>query len=145
MSRDGESGEPRERSDSPEFSETGDQPTKSRRRRVVLADTGRSRTVVRTLVEVEEQTSIGEALVRNLIRVQLRAALGLAGLVLVLLGALPLVCYYSPTFANYAVVGIRLPWLLLGVVPFPLLFTVGFWYQRLAERHERDFVHMVEN
>jgi hypothetical protein len=42
------------------------------------------------------------------------------------------------------VAGVRLPWLLLGVAPFPVLFGIGYWYNVLAERHERDFVDMVE-
>ena len=38
-----------------------------------------------------------------------------------------------------------LPWLLLGVLPFPVLFGIGLVYNRLAERHEKDFVNMVES
>ena len=53
--------------------------------------------------------------------------------------------YLSPTFATTAVFGVRLPWLLLGVLPFPVLFAIGLWYNRLAERHEKDFVNMVES
>lgn len=120
-------------------------PGRTRRKRVVLADPSRPVTVLRTLSEVQEQTSVGEALVRNLMRAQLRTALWLAALVLVLLGALPLAWYLSPTFARLTVAGVRLPWLLLGVLPFPLLFGVGYWYHRKAEHHERDFVDMMEN
>jgi hypothetical protein len=41
--------------------------------------------------------------------------------------------------------GIPVAWLILGVLPFPFLFGVGLWYNRLAERHERNFVDMIEN
>jgi hypothetical protein len=112
---------------------------------VVLADPRNPATVVRTITELQEQTSVGEVLVRNLVRAQLRLALGLAAVVLVLLGGLPLAFFLSPTFALVTVIGVPLPWLLLGVLPFPLLFVVGYWYNRLAERHERDFVNMVES
>lgn len=118
---------------------------KPRRKRVVLNDSRNPVTVVRVITELEEQTSVGEALVRNLVRAQLRIALGLAALVVVPLGALPLAFYLSPTFASTTVIGVRLPWFLLGVLPFPLLFGVGYWYNRLAERHEKDFVNMVES
>jgi len=116
-----------------------------RRKRVVLNDSRNPVTVLRTITELEEQTSVGEALVRNLVRAQLKMALGLAALVGVPLAGLPLAFYLSPTFANLCVLGLRLPWLLLGVLPFPLLFGVGYWYNRLAERHEKDFVNMVES
>lgn len=116
-----------------------------RRKRVVLNDSRNPATVLRTITELEEQTSVGEALVRNLVRAQLRMAVGLAALVGVPLAGLPLAFYLSPTFANLCVFGIRLPWLLLGVLPFPVLFGIGYWYNRLAERHEKDFVNMVES
>jgi hypothetical protein len=116
-----------------------------RRKRVVLNDSRNPVTVLRTMTELEEQTSVGEALVRNLVRVQLRMAIGLAALVGVPLAGLPLAFYLSPTFANLCVFGLRLSWLLLGVIPFPVLFAVGYWYNRIAERHEKDFVNMVES
>jgi hypothetical protein len=117
----------------------------ARRKRVVLNDSRNPVTVLRTITELEEQTSVGEALVRNLVRAQLRMAVGLAALVGVPLAGLPLAFYLSPTFANLCVFGLRLPWLLLGVLPFPVLFAIGYWYNRLAERHEKDFVNMVES
>ena len=48
-----------------------DPPTKPRRKRVVLADSRAPVTRLRTVVELEEQTSYGEELVRQLIRAQL--------------------------------------------------------------------------
>lgn len=118
---------------------------RSRRKRVVLADASKPVTVLHRVTEVQEQTSVGELVMRNLIKRQLRAALLLAGLVVALLGSLPIAAHFSPTFARLTVVGVRLTWLLLGVLPFPLLFGVGYWYHRLAERYERDFVKDLES
>jgi hypothetical protein len=118
---------------------------RSRRKKVVLADPARPVTVLQPLAEVQEQTSVGEHRVKGLMRQQLRTALLLAGVVIVLLGSLPAAAYLSPAFANLIVIGVRLPWLLLGVLPFPLLFGVGFVYHKLAERHEKDFVKMIES
>lgn len=140
MSKHASNGSPRK--DTPAQGETSKPP---RRKRVVLNDSRNPVTVLRTITELEEQTSVGEALVRNLVRAQLRMALGLAALVGVPLAGLPLAFYLSPTFANLCVFGLRLPWLLLGVLPFPVLFGIGYWYNRLAERHEKDFVNMVES
>ncbi len=118
---------------------------KPRRKRVVLNDSRNPVTVLRTISELEEQTSVGEVLVRDLVRTQFRMAVGLALLTLAPLAALPLAFYLSPAFAATTLFGVRLPWLLVGVLPFPLLFGVGYWYNRLAERHEKDFVNVVES
>jgi hypothetical protein len=115
-----------------------------RRRRVVLADRRKTRQVARTIMELEEQTSVGEALVRNLMKAQLRGALILAGVTAVLLYGLPLLFWALPSFGDAVVFGIRLSWLVLGVLPFPFLVLIGYLGTRSAERHERDFIDMVE-
>lgn len=115
-----------------------------RRKRVVLADSRAPVTVLRTVVELEEQTSYGEELVRGFIRIQFRTAVRLAALAVVPLCLLPVLFFFVPGIAGVTLAGVRLPWLLLGVVPFPVLFGIGYWYNVLAERHERDFVDMVE-
>lgn len=94
--------------------------------------------------ELEEQTSVGDVLVRHLVRAQLRSALLLTGLVLLVLLGLPLLFWASPAVAGAALFGVRLPWLLLGVLIYPFLLLVGYLCTRYAERHERDFVSMVE-
>lgn len=117
---------------------------KPRRQRVVLADPRQAPKKLRARVELEEQTSWGEVLIQDLAKRQLRIALALAAVVLLPLGLLPLAFYLSPEFAATSVIGVPLPWLLLGVAPFPLLFGVGLVYNRMAERNERDFVDMIE-
>ncbi|WP_216212682.1 hypothetical protein [Amycolatopsis aidingensis] len=118
---------------------------KVRRKRVVLADPRQESHTLRARVELEEQTSWGELLIKDLMKAQLRTGLLLALLVLLVLGAMPLAFYLVPTLSDLSVIGVPLPWLLLGIAPFPLLFGVGLWYNRLAERHERDFVDMIES
>ncbi|GAA1967388.1 hypothetical protein GCM10009754_45090 [Amycolatopsis minnesotensis] len=122
------------------------QPVKPpRRQRVVLADPRQGTTTLRARVELEEQTSWGELLIKDLVKAQLRTGLLLALLVVGVLGSLPVLFFFLPGFATASVIGVPVPWLLLGVVPFPLLFGAGLWYNRLAERHERDFVDMIES
>jgi hypothetical protein len=121
-----------------------DPPTKPRRKRVVLADSRAPVTVLRTVVELEEQTSYGEELVRQFIRVQLRTAVRTWGSAVLLLACLPALFHFLPHLAELTVAGVRLPWLVLGILPFPLLFGVGYLYNLRAERNERDFVDMVE-
>ena len=119
-------------------------PVKIRRQRVVLADPHIAANTLRARVELEEQTSWGELLIKDLVKAQLRTGLLLAFLVVGLLGSLPATFYFLPSFARLSVVGVPLSWLILGVLPFPFLFGVGLWYNLLAERHERDFVDMIE-
>ncbi|WP_053732125.1 hypothetical protein [Nocardia sp. NRRL S-836] len=123
----------------------GEQARKPRRRRVVLADSTKSRgKAVRTIIELQEQTSVGEKLIRDLIRQQLKSAFGLAFLVLVGMCLLPITFYLFPAIGDLEVLGIGVPWLVLGLAPFPVLYGVGWVFRRQAERHERDFVNMVD-
>ncbi|MFI7674816.1 hypothetical protein [Actinophytocola sp. NPDC049390] len=119
-------------------------PTKPRRKRVVLADSRAPVTRLRTVDELEEQTSYGEELVRQLIRAQFKKAMRFWLGTLAFFLALPALFFFLPQLSQVTVAGVRLPWILLGLVPFPLLFGVGYWYNVVAERQERDFVAMVE-
>jgi hypothetical protein len=111
---------------------------------VVLADARAPVTVLRTVTELEEQTSWAEEVVRGFIRTQFRTACALGGLVLILFGSLPFLFLMFPGMSQATVAGVALPWVLLGILPFPVLFGIGYWYNVLAEQHERDFVDMVE-
>jgi hypothetical protein len=97
----------------------------------------------RTRAELAEQTRVGEALVRGLVRAQLALALRLSVVVGIGLGALPLLFAIAPSTSRIKVVGISLPWLLLGVASFPFLMAVGWTYVHLAERNEQDFTAVV--
>jgi hypothetical protein len=112
---------------------------------VVLSDGSGPVTVLRTMTDLEEQSSVGTALVRGLIRAQLRAAAGLGALTAAFLAGIPLLAYLVPAFSRASVLGVPLPWLVIGVLPFPLLFLVGYAFNRVAERNEREFVAMAEN
>jgi hypothetical protein len=114
------------------------------RERVVLAHRRGAR-LVRTRVEVQEQTQVGDALVRGLVRAQLGLALRLAAVVVSTVAAIPLLIAEFPELATLTVFGIRLNWLMLAVLVYPLLYGVGRLYVRLAEQAERDFVRVVDS
>ncbi|MCW2504380.1 MAG: hypothetical protein JWO79_2664, partial [Actinomycetia bacterium] len=99
---------------------------------------------VRPRQELEEQTPLGEVLVRGLMRAQLALALRVSALVIVGLGLLPLLFALAPGIATATILGIRVPWVLLGGLAFPFLVFVGWIYVRMAERNERDFAELVE-
>jgi hypothetical protein len=100
--------------------------------------------MVRTRAEVQEQTQVGDAFVRGLVRAQLGLALRLAAVVVASVAAVPLLIDLFPEVAAVKVFGIRLNWLLLAAVVYPVMYGVGRLYVRLAEQSERDFVRVVD-
>lgn len=93
---------------------------------------------------LDEQDLVGELLVRSLVRAQLTLALRMLVLLAVLLGGLPLLFALAPVTRDVQLLGLRLPWLVLGVLVYPALLLGGAVHLRLAERHERDFTELVE-
>ncbi len=117
--------------------------TRPQRERVVLSHRRGAR-VIRTRVEVQEQTPVGDALVRGLVRAQLGLALRLAAVAVGAVAAVPLIIVAFPDVSDVRVLGIRLNWLILAVAVYPVLYGVGRLYVRLAEQGERDFVRVVD-
>lgn len=93
---------------------------------------------------LDEQDLVGVLLVRSLMRAQLALALKMLAVLVVALGGLPVLFAVAPATRQAEVLGLPLPWLLLGVLVHPALVVGGIVYVRLAERHERDFVELVE-
>lgn len=116
-----------------------------KRERVVLAKRRSSRRVVRTLAELEDQTGVGEMLVRQLVGMQLGLALRLMLLTVVVLGGIPLAFLLVPSLSTVSVLGVRLPWLVLGLAIYPFFVAVAWSYNRSVDRNEQDFAEMVEN
>ena len=114
------------------------------RTRVVLGEAAARRLPAdRARADLVEQTSVGEALVKGLVRAQLALALRLALVVVTGLGALPLLFAVAPRVGEVKVLGVNLPWVLLGVLAFPFLVGVGWAYVRWAERNEQDFIAVI--
>ena len=115
-----------------------------RRERVVLA-TRRGARTVRTRVEVQEHTEVGDALIRGLMRAQLGLALRLAGVTLGVLCAIPLLLALFPDVGAVTILGIRLSWIVLGFAVYPLLLAVCWVYNRSADRNEQEFGDLVDD
>ncbi|MEE4022096.1 hypothetical protein V1Y59_03310 [Gordonia sp. PKS22-38] len=115
-----------------------------RRERVVLAQRRGAR-MMRTRMEVQEQTEVGDALVRGLMRAQLGLALRLAVAVVVVIVAIPLTGTLFPALTTASFLGIRLNWLVLVFALYPLLYVAGRIYVHFAEQAERDFLRVVDD
>jgi hypothetical protein len=103
----------------------------------------RSRARRSNAAEIDALTRLGEVYVQSLMQAQLR----LAGYVVVVLaasiGLLPVLFRVLPVDRVH-VLGVPLPWLLLGVAVYPLLLALAWWYVRRAEQNESAFVDLVE-
>lgn len=98
----------------------------------------------RGVLDLDEQTTIGEVYLRSLIRTQLRLALTVCAVVVLVGGGLPLLFTLWPDARTYQVAGLQLPWLALGLLAYPALVTGGWTYVRAAERNESKFIALVE-
>ena len=100
--------------------------------------------MVRTRVEVQEQTEVGDALVRGLVRAQLGLALRLAALVFGAFAMVALLDSVFPVFSALTVFGFRPNWLLLGAVAYPAMYAIGRLFVRVAEQNERDCIRVID-
>ena len=96
------------------------------------------------ITALDEQDVVGDLLIRSLVRAQLVLGLRLAAVFGCLIGGLPLLFAVAPSTRRVEVLGIALPWLVLGGLVYPAMLAGGWLYVRLAERNERDFVDLVE-
>jgi hypothetical protein len=94
--------------------------------------------------EIDEQTQIGEVYMHSLVRSQRRLALLVCSLTALLLAGTALLGAVAPGFARLSLLGIPLPWLVLGVLIYPVMILLAAYTLRHAEHNERDFTHLVQ-
>jgi hypothetical protein len=117
----------------------------STRVRVVLSERKGGAHPVRTIKEVQEGTAVGDLLRRDLIRSQLIVTMRFAALAVLVLGALPALFTLLPELGRLEVLGVRVPWLVLGVLMYPFLVGVAWRYCHVADRQEQDFADHVQD
>lgn len=94
--------------------------------------------------EIDEATGVGEVYMQSLIRSQLRAAATVAITLLLTVVSLPLVFSWVPGLNDSRVLGIPVPWLVLGGGVHAGVILLGWLYVRHVERVERLFALLVE-
>ena len=92
---------------------------------------------------MQDPGAVGTLLRNSLVRTQLLLALRVSLVALFTLGMLPALFMALPVLGEIEVVGVRLPWLLLGLLVYPFLLGLGWWYVRSAESVEQDFADDV--
>jgi hypothetical protein len=91
-----------------------------------------------------ELVGVDEVMVSSLVRAQRLLALRLFVVFGAALGGLPALFAMAPSVSEITILGAPLPWVLLGVVAFPLLLVLGVVYARLADRNEREFAEFYD-
>ena len=126
----------------------GIDPSLAARRVAVRNPRGRATTPAtpgeRALAELKEQTEVGEVLLLSLTRAQLMLAVRIFAVFGFFLLGLPALFATHPDLVSYRILGLPLPWLILGAAVYPLLVLLALLYVRQAERNERDFVEFIE-
>jgi hypothetical protein len=92
---------------------------------------------------IDAQTRVGEMYMASLLHTQLRLAARVLAVVGVAVAGLPLLFWLVPATVDARLLGVPLPWLLLGGAVYPFLLGCGWVYIRAAERNERAFASVV--
>jgi hypothetical protein len=100
--------------------------------------------VGRRLRDLLEQTQVGTVFLGALMRRQLRLSLAITAAFLVGLGVQPLLPEFWPSYGDASVLGLPLPWLVLGVLTYPGLVILGLLYVRRAEGIDDDFTDLLQ-
>ena len=93
--------------------------------------------------EIDAQSEVGEIYMRSLMRSQLRLAMGVVLMLAASVGVLPLLFELAPGVRRAHLLGVPLPWLVLGAGVYPVLIALAWFYVRRAERNEAAFRDMV--
>jgi hypothetical protein len=93
--------------------------------------------------DIDEQTDLGELYMAGLMSAQLRLALRVLAFGAVGLGGLPLLFLLVPDTRTLEIGRVPFPWLVLGVLVYPVAILVARYYVRQSERIEREFSQVV--
>lgn len=92
--------------------------------------------------EIDEGTELGEVMLGSLMRDQRRLSLSVIAVLLLCFLPLPLLTKL-PILTENGIHGLPWSWVILGVLPFGVLWLLGWWYVRRAEANERAFAHLM--
>lgn len=113
----------------------------------VTAPARRRRPVTRTDAgaEIDAETLLGDLYLRSLLRAQLLLAGSVIAVLVLTLGSVPLLFHLFPGVAQLRLIGVPLPFVLLGFGAYPLLLLLGWAYVRRAEANELAFTALLDS
>jgi len=127
------------------MSSTGDQ-ERSKRVRITSPRRGAARRgpTRPATTEIDEQTGLGKVYIAALLRAQLRLTVSVLVAVAVGLGILPLLFLAVPATHELRIGLVPVPWIILGVLVYPVVALAALYYVRHAEAIERDFADLLD-
>ena len=93
--------------------------------------------------EIDAETALGEVFMRSLLREQLQLAVRVLVALALTVGLLPLLFHLAPSLGSVKLGPLPVAWVLLGVLTYPWLVVLGWFYVRRSEANERDFADLV--
>ena len=97
-----------------------------------------------TLQEVAEQTTYGAVFLNDLIRRQRALSLSVAIVFLVIIFSFPLLTFFLRSLTAFEILGFEVSWLALGILIYPLIWALAFYFVSTAEKYEEDFIRLVK-
>src|SRR5436309_12269739 len=94
--------------------------------------------------ELDELTELGEVYLASLMRTQRRTAFTACAAAVGALLGLAVAAAGFAGWSRLSVFGVSLPWLLVGVLVYPVLIVVGLVAVRRTERDEEDFAALMQ-
>ena len=85
-----------------------------------------------------------EAFLHTLMRRQLKLSIACAAAFLLMLFGLPLANYFAPALMATRVGGFTLSWLLVGVLSFPAVWVISWYFIRRSIWLENDEVEQIK-
>jgi hypothetical protein len=93
--------------------------------------------------DLDAESQLASLYLGSLLRAQLGLALRILAALALCVGGLPLLFQVVPGLSEVHVLGVPLPWLVLGVGVYPFLVGLGWRYVRRAEQNEADFAALL--
>src|SRR3954454_19286902 len=84
-----------------------------------------------------------EGFLHALMRRQLKLSIGCAATFMIVLLGLPLANYFAPELMSTRVFGFTLTWFVLGVLFFPFVWVISFYFIKRSIALEEDEVRSV--
>lgn len=96
-----------------------------------------------TLEEVAEQTTYGAVFLNELIKRQRALSLSVAFVFLIFIFSFPLISFLGPQLTSFQILGLPVNWLLLGLLIYPLVWFLAFFFVSTADKYEEEFTRLV--
>jgi uncharacterized membrane protein (DUF485 family) len=97
-----------------------------------------------TLQEVAEQTTYGAVFLNDLIRRQRALSISVAITFLIIILSLPLLNFWLRDLVSFELFGFPVSWLFLGILIYPLIWLLAFYFVSTADKYEEEFTNLVE-